>query len=273
MRLQGGIMRNFRRALSVVAVCLWVICGMTPVFSQTQSEAQSQTQNEPAYRDSHLPVEQRVADLLSRMTLQEKIAQLQGTWQNRSQMPESALFVDTTGKFIPDRAAPILKYGLGEMSRPSENRGPRQMAEFTNAIQTWIQQNTRLGIPILFHEECLHGNAAPKGTSFPQAIGLASTWDPQLVQNVFTAVAAAVRARGAQQCLAPVLDLARDPRWGRTEETYGEDPYLVTHIGLAAIRGFQGEGPFIDNAHVLATAKHFVAHGQPESGTNVGPAY
>ena len=266
-------MRNFRRALSVVAVCLWVICGMTPVFSQTQSEAQSQTQNEPAYRDSHLPVEQRVADLLSRMTLQEKIAQLQGTWQNRSQMPESALFVDTTGKFIPDRAAPILKYGLGEMSRPSENRGPRQMAEFTNTIQTWIQQNTRLGIPILFHEECLHGNAAPKGTSFPQAIGLASTWDPQLVQNVFTAVAAEVRARGAQQCLAPVLDLARDPRWGRTEETYGEDPYLVTHIGLAAIRGFQGEGPFIDNAHVLATAKHFVAHGQPESGTNVGPAY
>jgi len=262
-------MRNFGKAMSAVAVCLWVVCGLTPVLS----DAQSQARDEPAYRNAHLPVEQRVADLLSRMTLQEKIAQLQGTWQNRTQMPESSLFVDTTGKFLPDRAAPILKYGLGEMSRPSENRGPRQMAEFTNTIQTWIQQNTRLGVPILFHEECLHGNAAPKGTSFPQAIGLASTWDPALVHDIFTAVASEVRARGAQQCLAPVLDLARDPRWGRTEETYGEDPYLVTHIGLAAISGFQGTGPFIDNAHVLATAKHFVAHGQPESGTNVGPAY
>jgi beta-glucosidase len=242
---------------------------MTPVVSQ----AQGQTQNEPAYRNAHLPIEQRVADLLSRMTLQEKIAQLQGTWQNRGQMPESSLFVDTAGKFQPDRAAPILKYGLGEMSRPSENRGPRQMAEFTNTIQTWIQKNTRLGIPILFHEECLHGNAAPRATSFPQAIGLASTWDPELIHNIFTAVASEVRARGAQQCLAPVIDLARDPRWGRTEETYGEDPYLVTQIGLAAISGFQGTGPFIDSAHVLATAKHFVAHGQPESGTNAGPAY
>ena len=95
-------MRNFGKAMSAVAVCLWVVCGLTPVLS----DAQSQARDEPAYRNAHLPVEQRVADLLSRMTLQEKIAQLQGTWQNRTQMPESSLFVDTTGKFLPDRAAP-----------------------------------------------------------------------------------------------------------------------------------------------------------------------
>ena len=148
--------------------------------------------------------------------------------------------------FLPDAAKITLKNGIGQVSRPSEypggNGGPREMAELTNAIQKWVKENTRLGIPVMFHEECLHGHAAPKGTEFPAAIGLASTWDEALIQDVFTSVAAEVRARGVQQCLAPVLDLARDPRWGRTEETYGEDPYLVTHIGLAAIRGFQGDG-------------------------------
>src|SRR5438876_2221138 len=145
------------------------------------------------------------------------------------------------------------------------------MAEFTNTLQKWVKENTRLGIPVLFHEECLHGHAALKGTSYPQAIALASTWDAALVHDVFSAVAGEVRARGAQQCLAPVLDLARDPRWGRTEETYGEDPYLVSHMGLSAIRGFQGNGPGIDKSHVMATAKHFAVHGQPEGGTNVAP--
>src|SRR4029077_5337926 len=175
----------------------------------------------------------------------------------------------------PDAAKITLKNGIGQVSRPSEypggNSGPREMAELTNAIQKWVKENTRLGIPVMFHEECLHGHAAPKGTAFPAAIGLASTWDEALIHDVFTSVASEVRARGVQQCLAPVLDLARDPRWGRTEETYGEDPYLVMHIGMAAIHGFQGDGPSIDNAHVMATAKHFAVHGQPEGGTNVGP--
>jgi len=121
------------------------------------------------------------------------------------------------------------------------------MADFANTLQKWMKENTRLGIPILFHEECLHGHAAPNGTAYPQAIALASTWDPSLVRDVFAATAAEVRARGAQQCLTPVLDLARDPRWGRTEETYGEDPYLVSRIGVAAIQGFQGAGPSLTN--------------------------
>jgi beta-glucosidase len=229
-------------------------------------------QNPPGYRNSNLPVEQRVADLLSRMTLEEKVAQLLGTWQNpNSRQDPNQMFVGEKGVFLPDRAAVTLKDGLGEMSRPSENRGPREMAEFTNTLQKWVKENTRLGIPILFHEECLHGHAAPKGTSYPQPIALASTWNPELVHDVFSATAAEVRARGAQQCLTPVLDLARDPRWGRTEETYGEDPYLVSRIGVAAVQGFQGTGPFIDKTHVMATLKHFAVHGQPEGGTNVAP--
>jgi len=231
----------------------------------------SVAQHVAAYRDAKLPVEERVADLMGRMTLEEKVAQLEGTWQNRGNLKDATrLFVDEKGVFLPERAGAVLKNGLGQMSRPSEQHGPGAMAEFTNTVQRWMKENTRLGIPILFHEECLHGHAALGGTSFPQAIALASTWDEGLVQDIFSSVAAEVRARGAQQCLAPALDLARDPRWGRTEETYGEDPYLVAHIGVAAIRGFQGKGPNIDRSHVMATAKHFAVHGQPEGGTNVG---
>src|SRR5579885_2936543 len=238
--------------------------------------SQAAGQEAPAYNNPKLSVEQRVADLLSRMTLEEKIAQIDSAWENGGfVIPSQPYFVDKQGVFLPDGAKVTLKNGLGQVSRPSENPGgrpgPKEMAELTNAIQKWVKENTRLGIPVMFHEECLHGHTGPKGTSFPAAIGLASTWDPALIKNVFASVASEVRARGAQECLAPVLDLARDPRWGRTEETYGEDPYLVSHIGVAAIRGFQGSGPFIDKTHVMATAKHFAVHGQPEGGTNVAP--
>src|SRR5580700_5134008 len=233
----------------------------------------SQTQDAPAYRNPNLPVEQRLADLLSRMTLEEKVAQMEGVWENPAFMktPESR-FVDDKGAFLPDHAAVLLKDGIGQMSRPSEvSHGPRDEAEFTNTMQKWMKENTRLGIPVMFHDECLHGHIADKGTSYPAAIGLASTWDPELLHEVFTADAAEARARGAHECLAPVLDLARDPRWGRTEETYGEDPYLVSRLGVAAIKGFQGDGPGVDKSHVMATAKHFAVHGQPEGGTNVAP--
>jgi beta-glucosidase len=249
------------RKLVLVPIVLVILFGATLL-----------AQERLPYQDPKLPVEQRVTDLLKRMTLEEKIAQLEGAWENRDNVKDpKALFVDEKGNFLPAQASLLLKNGLGEMSRPSEKRGPREMADFTNTLQKWMKENTRLGIPILFHEECLHGHAAPKGTSFPQAIALASTWDPVLAHDVFATTSAEVRARGAQQCLAPVLDLARDPRWGRTEETYGEDPYLVSRIGVAAIEGFQGAGPFIDKTHVVATAKHFAVHGQPEGGTNVAP--
>src|SRR5438552_8526525 len=212
-------------------------------------------QDIPAYRDAKRSVEERVADLVARMTLEEKIAQLEGTWQNRGNLKDqNQLFVDEKGGFVPERARVVLKNGLGQMSRPSEQRGPRAMAEFTNTMQKWMKENTRLGIPVLFHEECLHGHAALKGTSYPQPIALASTWDEALVHEVFSAVAMEVRSRVAQECLAPVLDLARDPRWGRTEETYGEDPYLVSHMGVAAMRCFQGHCHYYDMSPVIVTA-------------------
>jgi beta-glucosidase len=234
-----------------------------------------QTEKPPAsaaYRDAKLPIQQRVADLLSRMTLEEKIAQMSSVWENPAFFNDmNPPLLDQKLNLLPDKAAATLKFGLGEFSRPGEGRGPRASAEFTNSVQKWMKENTRLGIPLLFHDECLHGHVGAKATSFPAAIGLASMWDPALLREVFTAVSAETRATGVHHCLAPVLDLARDPRWGRTEETYGEDPYLVTRLGVAAINGFQGTGPLLDKSHVYATAKHFAVHGQPEGGTNVAP--
>jgi beta-glucosidase len=129
-----------------------------------------------------------------------------------------------------------------------------------------------LGIPVMFHEECLHGHAAVDGTSFPQPIALSATFNPGLVEAIFRATALEARSRGAHQALTPVVDVAREPRWGRVEETYGEDPYLVSRLGIAAVRGFQGKGKFRDRKHMIATLKHFVGHGQPESGMNCAPA-
>jgi len=126
----------------------------------------AQTQEQLPYRNPALPLEQRVTDLLARMTLEEKIAQLGGTWQNRKvEHDETKFFVGKNREFLPDRATVLLKDGLGGMSRPSEDRPPREMAEFTNTLQKWIVGQTRLGIPILFHDECLHGHVAPQGTS------------------------------------------------------------------------------------------------------------
>ena len=173
--------------------------------------------------------------------------------------------------------------GIGQFSRPNDLKGPsspleppfrdeRQTVALVNAIQRDAIKNTRLGIPVLFHEEGLHGYAARGATNFPQAIALASSWDPQLLTRVFTIAAREIRARGAQMVLAPVVDVARDPRWGRFEETYGEDPYLVSELGVAAVRGFQGDSLPLAPGHVFATLKHMTGHGQPEGGNNVAPA-
>ena len=145
------------------------------------------------------------------------------------------------------------------------------MAELTNAIQKFFIENSRLGIPMIFHEECLHGHAAREATSFPQPIGLGATFNPALVEQLFTMTAYEARVRGTHQALTPVVDVARDPRWGRVEETYGEDPYLNTQLGIAAVRGFQGDATFRDKKRVIATLKHFAAHGQPESGHELRP--
>lgn len=145
------------------------------------------------------------------------------------------------------------------------------MAELTNQIQKFFIENSRLGIPVIFHEECLHGLAAKEGTSFPQPIALAGTFNPGLIQELYAMTAEETRVRGGHHALTPVLDVSRDPRWGRVEETFGEDPYLITQMGLAAVKGFQGNAEFNNRKNVMATLKHFAAHGDPESGMNCAP--
>jgi beta-glucosidase len=225
---------------------------------------------QPAYRNSKLTVDQRVADLLGRMTLEEKLAQLEGMWCLNF-LPAPKKIMDPKGNFSPEMAKTALKDGIGQIAVTANGKDARQAVEFANAVQRWVRENTRLGIPVMFHEEALHGYAGVGGTSFPQAIALASTWDPALLEEVFAVAAREMRSRGTQQALAPVLDLGRDPRWGRIEETYGEDPYLVARLGLAAVRGLQGPGPGLASDRVFATAKHFAVYGQPEGGTNLGP--
>jgi beta-glucosidase len=216
----------------------------------------------PAYRDPSLPVEKRVADLLPRMTLAEKCAQLIGPFGLN----------EGDGQFSLEFVRQHFRDGIAYVNTHHHNRNTRQTVAYLNALQKFLREETRLGIPALGLGEGLHGYMAHEATSFPQAIGLASAWDLDLHERVFRAVAKEMRARGAHYVLSPVLDVARDPRWGRTEETYGEDPYLVSRLGVAAVRGFQGERFTGHREHVLATAKHFAAHGQPEAGTNCAPA-
>src|SRR5437773_6230103 len=240
---------------------------------------------QPAYKDPRQAVERRVDDLLARMTLDEKVAQLETIWEQKAKVQTA------DGHFDPTKAAAAYPNGIGGFARPSDyrgvaqsngavgaagatvNRDARQTAEYIDAAQHWAVEHTRLGIPILMHEESLHGYVARGATSFPQAIGLASTWDPELVSRIFSVAAREARARGATLVLAPVVDVAKDPRWGRIEETFGEDPYLVTQTGLAAIRGFQGSTLPLPQDKIMVTLKHFTGHGAPESGTNVGPAH
>ena len=242
-----------------------------PKTKAPRAGAPSKPKSVPAYKNPAVPAEKRVKDLLGRMTVEEKAAQMMCVWQQKA-----TKLVDEQGNFDFAKAKAALKkgHGIGQVGRPSDaggGRNPRQMAELTNAIQKFFLENSRLGIPVMYHEECLHGHAALGGTSFSQPIGLAATFNPELVRELFTMTALEARVRGTHQALTPVVDVAREPRWGRVEETYGEDPYLVARMGVAAVLGFQGDGTFKDKKHVIATLKHFVAHGQPEGGMNCAP--
>lgn len=248
---------------------------------KTQSAQKKKETNQtqvPPYKNPKLSADKRTKDLLSRMMLEEKAAQMMCVWQKKAET-----LVDSEGNFDLKKAKAAFKkgHGIGQVGRPSDagstqvtpekGRNGRTQAELTNAIQKFFLENTRLGIPVIFHEECLHGHAAKGGTSFPQPIALGATFNPELVESLYTMTAEEARVRGTHQALTPVVDVARDPRWGRVEETFGEDPYLVSRLGIAAVRGFQGDASFKDKKRVIATLKHFAAHGQPESGMNCAP--
>ena len=214
------------------------------------------------YRDAAKSVAERVADLLSNMTLDEKIAQIGSVW---------AMEVLEDRRFSREKAAKLMKNGLGGISRAGVGTAlkPGQIAIFVNDLQRFLVENTRLGIPAIVHEECLTGFVAREATIFPQIIGMASTWDPGLVQRIMQATRTQMLAVGVRQGLSPVLDVARDPRWGRMEETFGEDPYLIARMGVAYVRGLQGDD--IRNG-VIATVKHFAGYGKPEAGLNHAPS-
>lgn len=224
------------------------------------------------YKNKNLSTEERTKDLISRMTLEEKAAQMMGAWNGKAEM-----LLDENGNFDIEKAHRTFSdgNGLGQIGRPNDAGGcknAREQVEMTNAIQKFFLENTRLGIPVFYHEECLHGLMAKDATSFPQPIALAGTFNPELVEKLYAMTAEEARVRGAHQALTPVVDVVRELRWGRVEETFGEDPYLVSEMGKAAVTGFQGDASFNDKKHVVATLKHFAAHGEPEGGMNCGPA-
>src|SRR5262245_29704534 len=268
-------MRNLFNSKTLYRKASYVCIGFTLALSLAAGVIgirSGRAQEAPDYRNPKLPVEQRVADLLSRMTVEEKVAQITALWVGKpNQKPHDWSMADR-GDFSPEAAALVMKNGIGQIARQRERKDARQSAIYANALQKWLKENTRLGIPAMFHDEALHGHMALGSTSFPTPISLASSWDADLITRIFTVAALESRIRGGHQALGPNLDLARDPRWGRTEETYGEDPYLASRLGVACIKALQGPGPMVDGEHVMATAKHFAAHGQPESGTNVAPA-
>lgn len=229
------------------------------------------------YRNANLSIDERVNDLLGRMTLEEKAAQLMCLWMEKpndnSRVPKAQ--APLGGEFSAELAKQRMPHGIGQFARQREYRNARRSAEYANQVQRWLLDNTRLGIPAVFHDEILHGLMGEGATVFPVPLALASTWDLGLIRQVFTTGARHARLRGSHHMLGPNMDLARDPRWGRMEETYGEDPYLTSEMVVEVVKALQGDvtsprsklGPM----NVIATGKHFAGHGQPESGTNIGP--
>lgn len=272
-------MKAMKRAALTAGVCLAAFGMVAVPVAQAQQVTVERAMSDAPYWNAALPTEQRVEDLLARMTLDEKVAQIITIWDSKGQIQGEG------DVFDPAKAAAKFPHGIGQIARPSDRAGPssprvvprRNIADSIQYVidaQRWAMQNTRLGIPVLFHEESLHGLAAKDATAFPQAIGLASTWDPALIRDINALIADETTARGVHSVLSPVVDVARDPRWGRIEETFGEDPYLVGEMGVASVEGLMGTGTTrkLAPGKVMATLKHMTGHGQPESGTNVGPA-
>jgi len=223
------------------------------------------------YRNAAAPIAERVADLLGRMTLEEKIAQLHAGWLKLSADGNHAWRIsDFAQRDTAITVDQLLEHGLGQVTRPlgthtvEAHEGVRAL----NALQRRMIEETRLGIPVMSHEECLVGLMTEGATLFPAPLNYAATWDADLIEEVGRAIGEQARSIGCHQGLAPVLDVSRDPRWGRTEETFGEDPYLVGVMATRYVTGLQGE-----RRDLLATLKHFAGHSASEGGRNHAPVH
>lgn len=271
--IASGCEKGKKELLPIRSVCgcalLLAVCwipALEPTLAPAQ-QASPATITNPLYKQADAPIERRVEDLLNRMTPEEKARQLDlyaaaGTLEDKHTGKDH---VALDAAFLPVKAQEMWgDLGVGGIHDTYPTSAQ------SNAIQSWVIAHNRLGIPALFVEEGLHG--FDTGTVFPAPINLAATWNPNIAQRTGAAIAAEARSTGVGMILAPVLDLARDPRWGRVEEDFGEDPYLTGQFGLAYVRGAQGES--LNSDHTLvAEPKHFAGHGSPEGGTNTSPVH
>ena len=280
-------MKKYSVILSILAVLLLVLGSIAVAQEAGMQNTPPKTQTTPAeiyhngwvdfnhngtmdpYENPKLPLEVRLSNLLSQMTLQEKIWQMV-QWYDWSSLANGNSFAsEKAERIIGDHGIGGLYIGHGF---PAGSNTPVQWAEFTNAVQKYAIEHTRLGIPVLIYTNDTHGNSEMYGgTILPQEIGMGSTFDPALVEKGAALTAQELRACGGLHNSAPVLGVARDPRWGRTEEEFGEDPYLVSVMGVATVRGFQGESLNTDHT-IAAQIKHFVAYSVPQGGLNDAPA-
>ncbi len=233
-------------------------------------------QQKPLYKDAKAPVEARVNDLVGRMTVEEKLGQLITLlgWEmydkTGNKISVSAAFKKSVAEqkigslWATLRADPWTKKTL------ANGLDPYAAAKATNMLQKYNLEHSRLGIPVFMAEECPHGHMAIGTTVFPTAIGQSSTWNPELIGTMAKTIASEARLQGGHIGYGPVLDLAREPRWSRVEETYGEDPFLNSMMGVAMVKGFQGAS-IGSGQNVISTLKHFTAYGVPEGGHNGGP--
>ena len=238
-----------------------ITCFLIMIFTFSSNFGQTKHAKYP-YQDSNLSVEKRVNDLLSRMTVEEKIEQLD--------MYSGEEVANMGGHEAASYSEEKVEKMIGTTGIGSVHDFYPIRAEIGNKIQKYALEKTRLGIPVLFIEEGLHGYCGFGSTSFPVPIELSSMWDTALVRKVGRVIATEARAHGVDMILGPVLGLARDPRWGRVEETYGEDPYLDAMNGVAMVKGLQGASLDRQDA-VIAEPKHFAVHSIPEAGSNTAP--
>lgn len=211
------------------------------------------TANAQLYMNPKAPVEKRVADLLKRMTLEEKVGQM--SMSSLADVKKS-------------------KVGFGVLSSPFSS--VKEVAEQSIIAKKYSREQTRLGIPPIQIGECLHGQLAAGATTFPQAIAQGSTWNPALIEQMGAVIAYEASTSGVDQALSPLFDLIRDARYGRVEECFAEDPYLVGQLGSAFVRGMQGDPSKTRNSiafdKVMCTGKHFAAYSKPLAGINLAPA-